>query len=362
MTQNELLYMLTIAEHRTITRAAQELFISQPSLSESLNKVEQEFDTRIFSRTQEGLVPTAFGEHYLKTARNILDRYRKLETDLDEYRQLRKGSLTFGIPFNLGAYLLPRILPAFQQIYPDITVQFKENNSTELDKLMLSGKLDFSVMHYETPNEAIHYDLLAEDDFYLVMPLTLAHKYQFPDYRTLSIYNLKALEQEPFLMVASRQKLRQVADSILSQLSIKPNIRYTTKNMETAKRLAAAGMGITFLPHSYLNLFSGVENLACYPLEAGHRLPGRTPAFPVCKRIYPFSKRKNPARRSVILRRLDFFYRYRLFNHLMNCCHHLFLLYHPIFLLTHHTWKESLPPPEGTILPPASAAGPLESA
>ena len=84
MTQNELLYMLTIAEHRTITRAAQELFISQPSLSESLNKVEQEFDTRIFSRTQEGLVPTAFGEHYLKTARNILDRYRKLETDLEQ--------------------------------------------------------------------------------------------------------------------------------------------------------------------------------------------------------------------------------------------------------------------------------------
>ena len=81
MTQNELLYMLTIAEHGTITRAAQELFISQPSLSESLNKVEQEFDTRIFSRTQEGLVPTAFGAHYLKTARNILDRYRKLETD-----------------------------------------------------------------------------------------------------------------------------------------------------------------------------------------------------------------------------------------------------------------------------------------
>ena len=82
MTQNVLHYMITIAEHGTITRAAQELFISQPSLSESLNKVEQEFDTRIFSRTQEGLVPTAFGEHYLKTARNILDRYRKLETDL----------------------------------------------------------------------------------------------------------------------------------------------------------------------------------------------------------------------------------------------------------------------------------------
>ncbi len=68
-------------------------------------------------------------------------------------------------------------------------------------------------------------------------------------------------------MVANRQKLRQVADSILEQLSIKPDIRCTTKSMETAKRLAAAGMGVTFLPHSYLNLFSGVDNLACYPLD-----------------------------------------------------------------------------------------------
>ncbi|MEQ2564083.1 LysR family transcriptional regulator [Ventrimonas sp. CLA-AP-H27] len=267
MTQNELLYILTIAEHGNITRAAQELFISQPSLSESLNKVEQEFGKTIFDRTQEGLVPTAFGLRYLDTARKILDRCKRLEADLDEYRQMRRGKLTFGIPMNLGTYLLPKILPAFQELYPDITVQFKENNSSELDKLMLSGKLDFSVMHYETPNEAIHYELLAEDDFYLVMPLALARTYNFPEYRPLSIYDLKALEKEPFLMVANRQKLRQVADSILAQLSIKPNIRYTTKNMETAKRLAAAGMGITFLPHSYLNLFSGVENLACYPLD-----------------------------------------------------------------------------------------------
>ena len=267
MTQNELLYILTIAEHGNITRAAQELFISQPSLSESLNKVEQEFGTTIFDRTQDGLVPTAFGLRYLDTARKILDRFKRLETELDEYRQMRRGKLTFGIPINLGTYLLPRILPAFQELYPDISVQFKENNSTELDKLMLSGKLDFSVMHYETPHEAIHYELLAEDDFYLVMPLALTRKYHFPDYRPLNVYDLKALEKEPFLMVANRQKLRQVADSILSQLSIKPNIRYTTKNMETAKRLAASGMGVTFLPHSYLNLFSGVDNLACYPLD-----------------------------------------------------------------------------------------------
>lgn len=132
---------------------------------------------------------------------------------------------------------------------------------------MLSGKLDFSIMHYETPDPAIQYEALADDPFYLVMPASFAQKYQFPDYRELSIYDLKSLSEEPFLMIASRQKLRQVIDAILSQLNIHPNVRFTTKNMETAKRLAAAGMGITFLPLSYLTLFSGIDNLACYPLD-----------------------------------------------------------------------------------------------
>ena len=68
MTDKELLYLLTIAEYGNITRAANELFISQPSLSESLSKVEQEFGTPIFHRELTGLIPTDFGKHYLETA------------------------------------------------------------------------------------------------------------------------------------------------------------------------------------------------------------------------------------------------------------------------------------------------------
>ena len=113
MTDKELLYLLTIAEYGNITRAANELFISQPSLSESLSKVEQEFGTPIFHRELTGLVPTDFGTHYLETAKKILDCYQQMNLELDEYRQMRRGTLNFGIPFNLGAYLLPRILPYF---------------------------------------------------------------------------------------------------------------------------------------------------------------------------------------------------------------------------------------------------------
>lgn len=267
MTLNELTYMLTIAEHGSISKAAEELFVSQPSLSESLSKIERELGQRIFLRTLTGLVPTEFGSRYLDTAAQIKDRYRQMLSELEEYREMRRGSLTFGIPFNLGACLLPQILPAFHGKYPDISVHFKENNSTELDKLMLTGKIDFGIMHYEAGHESIIYEFLADDPFYLVMPKDMAAHYQLPESRNLIPEDLAILADVPYLMVASRQKLRRVADSILHQAGIRPNIRYTTKSMETAKRLTSAGMGITFLPYSYLNLYSGTEGLACYPLD-----------------------------------------------------------------------------------------------
>lgn len=267
MTQNELNYMLTIAEHGNLTRAAKELYISQPSLSESLSRIEADLGQPLFVRTINGMVPTEFGFRYLDTARAILNRYRQMESELDEYRQMRRGSLTLGIPSNLGAYLLPMILPSFHTLYPEITVNFRENNSTELDKLMLSGKLDFSIMHDDGAHDGIHYEFLADDPFYLVMPLAAADRLKLPQHCNLNCQDLNVLADEPFLMIAHRQKLRLVVDSILKKLDIKPNIRYTTKNMETAKRLAASGMGITFLPYSYLNLFSSTERLACYPLD-----------------------------------------------------------------------------------------------
>lgn len=267
MTINELTYMMTIAEHGSISKAAEELFISQPSLSEAIAKVERDMGQPIFLRTKAGLVPTEFGTRYLDTAARILDRQRQMLAELDEFHEMRRGSLTFGIPLNLGTYLLPGILPAFHEKYPGIAVTFCENNSTEIDKLLLNGKIDFGIMHFEKAHDAITYEFLADDPFYLVMPEELADRYEFPKSGSLTAGHIRQCSDTPFLMVASRQKLRLVADSIMAQVGITPKIRYTTKSMETAKRLAAAGMGITFLPYSYLNLFSGTENLACYPLD-----------------------------------------------------------------------------------------------
>ena len=267
LTEQEIRYLLTIRDCGSISRAASELYIAQPSLSQVLRQVEEEFGLTIFKRTSRGVEATAEGQALLDRLYAIRGLYRRLELTVEEFQDMKRGTITFGVPQNLGAYLLPMVLPAFSAQYPGIRVRFRENNSTELDRLLLADKTDFSIMHFQEENAALAYEAFFDDPFYLVIPGGMTGRFGFPEGRKLLAEDLQPLRNAPFIMVARGQKLRQVADQILETCRIAPDIRFETKSMETAKRLAAAGLGVTFLSGSYLTLYSGMEGLACFQLD-----------------------------------------------------------------------------------------------
>lgn len=267
LTEQEICYLLTIRDCGSISRAASELYIAQPSLSQVLRQVEAEFGLTIFKRTSRGVEATAEGQALLDRLYAIRGLYRRLELTVEEFQDMKRGTITFGVPQNLGAYLLPMVLPAFSAQYPGIRVRFRENNSMELDRLLLADKTDFSIMHFQEENAALAYEAFFDDPFYLVIPGGMTGRFGFPEGRKLLAEDLQPLRNAPFIMVARGQKLRQVADQILETCGIAPDIRFETKSMETAKRLAAAGLGVTFLPGSYLTLYSGMEGLACFQLD-----------------------------------------------------------------------------------------------
>lgn len=267
LTEQEIRYLLTIRECGSISRAASELYIAQPSLSQVLRQAEEGFGQAIFKRTSRGVEATAAGEELLDGLRAIRGLYRSLELTVEEFQDMKRGTITFGVPQNLGAYLLPMVLPVFTGQYPGIRVHFRENNSTELDQMLLVDKIDFSIMHFQGENEALAYEAFFDDPFYLVIPGEMNGQFDFTEGRELLAEDLQPLRDAPFVMVARGQKLRLVADRILETCGIAPDIRFETKSMETAKRLAAAGLGVTFLPGSYLTLYSGMEGLACFRLD-----------------------------------------------------------------------------------------------
>ncbi len=266
-TEHEIRYLLSIREYQNISRASQELYVAQPSLSQMLKELEEDMGTEVFLRGKDGVEESPFGRELLNRLEEAGNLFTRMRIELEEFQQMKKGTITFGIPLNLGTYLLPRIIPVFRERFPGIRIRIRENNSHGLEQMMIGRKIDFCILHFHEEREQVRYEMFFEDPFYLVIPKDRKSSLNLPERRKLTKEDLARLSNEPFVMVSARQKLRLVADQIVKNAGIVPDICCTTKSMETVKRLVAAGTGITFLPGSYLNLYSGVEGLACYPLD-----------------------------------------------------------------------------------------------
>lgn len=265
--EQDVRYLLAVRENGSISKAAEALSIAQPSLSQRLQGVEQELGQVIFLRRRGGIEETEFGRSLLDKLVQVWKLFEDMHAELEEYRQMKKETLRFGIPADLGACLLPVVLPALEALYPELPVQFRENNSGELERMAAGGKLDFALMHVQERQEGLNYELLSEDPFYLALPAAWGRKLPFAPNQELKAADMKLLETFPFIMAADHQKLRQAEEAVFSRSGISPKIRFTTKNAETAKRLCAAGMGMLLLPGSYLHLFSGAGAVECFRID-----------------------------------------------------------------------------------------------
>lgn len=261
MTQKELLYVKTIADEKSISQASKILFIAQPSLSQAVQRIEENLGTPLFNRTSTGLTLTFAGERYYEMAVQVLKMYQDFEIQISDINNLKNGRIQLGTTNHLGTLILPQILPRFYEICPYIELYITEDNSQTLDKKLLARKLDFTIMHApkEKFSSQIDYELLTKDPFIIVLApghplLDSAIKKPGYDYPVL---DLKLLKNQPFIMLPREQRIRQVCDAALAKAGIRqPDIRLTLKNYNTAQRLAARGIGITIIPQQYAGITS----------------------------------------------------------------------------------------------------------
>lgn len=143
MTTRELLYIKTIADERNMTRAAQKLFVTQPSLSHCVTNIEDQLGVRLFTRTSGGLILTYAGEKYYRMACEVLRVYASFESEIGEERTLSHGRVTVGITNYLATAHLPRVLPAFHREYPGIEVRICEETTDQVERSLLSGQAGF---------------------------------------------------------------------------------------------------------------------------------------------------------------------------------------------------------------------------
>ena len=257
MTTKELLYVKTVADEKNISKAAKKLFIAQPSLSQSIQRIEESVGTELFNRTSGGLTMTFAGERYYHMAVQVLKLYQDFEMEISDINNLKTGRIHLGTTNHLGTLVLPKVLPRFHELCANIALNISEENTTILEQLLLSGELDFALMHAPSDpaqHPQFHYDIMKRDPFVLAIapdhPLTalaeIREGYPYP------VLDIRLAAKEPFLMLHTSQRIRQITDNVLRRAGItRPRISMTLRNFETTQLLAAKGMGLALIPLEY---------------------------------------------------------------------------------------------------------------
>ncbi len=284
MTERELIYIKTIADEGSISKAAQKLFISQPSLSHCVQRVEESLGTKLFTRSPTGLTLTFVGERYYSVATQILHIYSDFQLEVGEMNSLHSGRITIGMATYLATWLLPQLLPEFHQRFPHISISLEEKSSTELEAGLASRHLDFAVMHSfanstQQEKSSIAFYPISRSPFLLAAPPDSGlapFARQDPD-APYPILDLCHVKDRPFILVNQGRRIRQISDHILWQAGITPEVVLTTVSYETAHRLACRGLGLTFIPLQYKEIFQGP-----YPGEYYSIDPACSPYWDLC--------------------------------------------------------------------------------
>lgn len=269
---SKLEYIVKVAELGNITRAAEELFMTQPALSHYISRVEKEEGVKLFDRSSNPITLTYEGERYVETAKQIIELNRLLKEEMSEVVNARKGRIRIGIPPLRAAHMLPKFIPVFAEEYPNVQIQTLEHNSRQLREDVLKGSVDFAIL----PKLGILDDFscipICREELVLTAREGLIDASMYQEDETgRKIIHFEKLKDVPFVLLKKGHGSRGALDTLFELYDYAPNIFMETTNNETAFGLAAAGMGVAVIPYSTVRTINHEHPIQIYHLsESGY--------------------------------------------------------------------------------------------
>ncbi len=241
MTLNELRYLVAVARERHFGRAAAHCFVSQPTLSVAIRKLEQELGVTLFERLPGHIQPTPIGQQ-------IADQARRVLADVDIIRALAAtatdplaGPFRLGVIFSIGPYLLPRLIPLLGRLAPRMPLIIEENYTDELSARLQRGELDAVVL--SLPYRAPEVQVLScyREEFVVALP---------PGHPWTAQPSISPaqLADENVLLLGPRHCFRDQVLALCPALTHKAGQRLEGSSLETIRYMVASGAGISVLP------------------------------------------------------------------------------------------------------------------
>ena len=242
MNLQELRYLVAIAEHRHFGRAAEACFVSQPTLSTQIKKLERELGVELVERSPRQVMMTETGERIVERARIVLGETDNIAEIARQAIDPESGSLRVGLFPTLAPYLLPHVVPHLHTSFPNLELLLVEEKTEVVLQRLRDGKLDAGVLALPVPGEQLHMEPLFTEEFVLAVPAS--HELA----RSEGPVDASVLAGEHVLLLEEGHCLRDQALSVCQLVGASERTGFRATSLETLRQMVAAGVGVTLLP------------------------------------------------------------------------------------------------------------------
>ncbi len=241
MTLQDLRYVVTLAETRNFARAAKACYVSQPTLSTQIKKLEEELGLALFERTNKRVMPTPAGVELIAQARIVLEEAEKLRQMAQQALDPMAGPLRLGVIPTLGPYLLPHLVPRLRADYPRLSLYLREDLTANLIERLRSGSLDAILLALPIQTDGLELIELFREPFVMALPKDspLAGKSEVMETDLMGV---------SLLLLEDGHCLRDQALAVCGLPQPRGTEDFRGSSLETLRQMVAAGVGCTLLP------------------------------------------------------------------------------------------------------------------
>lgn len=256
-------YFLEVARQKSFTKAAQALYITQPSISKTVKNLEEELGVTLLDRYGKKVELTDAGEVFARQAQEIVNSFHNLSSELDDLMHLKKGHIRIGLPPMIGASFFPRVIGEFYKQYPNITIQLFEDGGKKVEKDVVSGALDIGVTVLPADDSLLDGYVFVTESLKVVLHPThpLAGEEEI---------RLSALREDAFILFREDFTLHDRIIGACQKAGYQPRIIYESAQWDLISNMVAAGLGVALMPETICRELD-VEEVCILPLH--ERIP-----------------------------------------------------------------------------------------
>lgn len=277
-------YVYEIYKQGSFSKAAKKLYVSQPSLSATVKRIEKKIGYPIFDRSKKPLVLTECGEHYIKTIEQIMAAKNEFANFLNDWGDLKLGKLSIGGGSLFLAYALPSLIREFAQKFPGVQVELLEDSAGRLLEDLQNGMLDFVLDNNVLDEGAYERVALKEEHLVLAVPRGFAINDRLEKYQIavesikdssylkeeVKAVDLKEFSEEPFILLKQENDTRERAVLICKENKFEPKIIFELDQQMTSYNITTSGMGISFISDTLIVKMPANPNVVYYKLKGEH--------------------------------------------------------------------------------------------